>query len=120
MLGARLVVEPRSARRPEDFRADALLENVGHSAVEIDPASLSSPSLALEIESQGGEPVLLPPPPVPGAREPAVSLKPAESFEVSFASFLPAGVERGGYRARLRYRAGREPVVSDWVDFVLD
>lgn len=89
--------------------------------MELDPAPLSSPSLALELADSGGRPVPLPPPPVPGgSREPPVSLDPGVEYRVEFPVFVPGWFEPGEYRVRLRYVAGGEPpVYSDWAEFSL-
>jgi len=120
MLQAQLKVEPRSAERPEEFRAEGVLRNVGESVEQIRSALMASPSLALEIADQNGEPVLLPPPPVPGAEERDLRLEAGAEFRTIFASFLPAWTEPGTYRIRLRYQQTPEsPTVSEWVQFEL-
>ena len=118
MLQARLTVEPSRSARPEELRAEAILTNVGDEPEAIRPALLASPSLALEITGRSGEPVPLPPPPVPGLEGANIRLAAGEEHRVVFASFAPAWLEPGAYRVRLRYRpSAHEPVVSDWVAF---
>jgi hypothetical protein len=118
-LRAYLVVEPTRARRPEELRADGTIVNEGDTPVEIDPAPLSSPSLAIEITDRSGQPVPLPPPPVPRAPEPPVRLAPEQQYGFSFPGFVPGWIEPGVYRARVRYIANGETVVSDWREFAL-
>lgn len=118
MLRADLTVEPTHAQRPEDVRAQARLVNEGERPVDLDPAPLSSPSLALELADSRGERVPMPPPPVPGAPQPAITLEPGDEHRVDFPAFVPGWTEPGEYRVRLRYVAGREePVYSDWAAF---
>ena len=119
MLRARLIVEPDRSDRPEEFSAVALLGNEGDAATEIKPALIESPSLALEIVDERGEPVLLPPPPVPGAAPEPVRLAPGEEYRARLSTFLPAWTAPGIYRARLRYRPDGEATVSDWAEFEL-
>lgn len=87
-------------------------------------APLSSPSLALELADERGEPVYLPPPPVPPAEVPLAPLAPGEWITVDFAGFLPAWTPPGRYRARFRYIPGtgvgrwhESNHWSDWVEF---
>ena len=119
-LTASLTIEPSEAGAPERFVARCRFVNQGDEVVGINRAALSSPSLALEITDAAGEPVLLPPPPVPSESPPIESLGPAEETTAAFAGFLPSWTEPGTYRARCRYAAGPgEPIHSDWVEFTL-
>ena len=95
------------------------LENVGDKPEEIEPLLVAAPSLALEITREDGVPVLLPPPPVPGAEETRVVLGPGESYRATYASFLPAWTEPGTYQVRIRYRGAGNPVASEWVTIVV-
>ena len=119
MLRARLIVEPRRAGHPEEFRAVGALANESNVPTEIRPALVESPSLALEITDAAGEPLLIPPPPVPGGALESVRLAPGEEYRAHLVAFLPAWSEPGTYRARVRYRADGEPVLSEWVEFEL-
>ena len=119
-LTASLTIEPSEAGAPEAFVARCRLVNQGDEVVGINRAALSSPSLALEITEVAGEPVLLPPPPVPPQSPPIEPLGAAEGTTATFAGFLPGWTEPGSYRARCRYAAGPgEPTYSDWVEFTL-
>ena len=119
-LVASLVIEPPEASAPEQFAATCTVTNAGDEGVTINVAPLSSPSLALEIQDATGGPVYLPPPPVPPSEPPMERLEPGGSSAARFTGFLPAWTEPGTYRARFRYVAGSgEPVLSDWVRFVL-
>ena len=119
-LRASLTIEPSEADAPEAFVARFCLVNQGDDVVGIYQAVLSSPSLALEITDAAGEPVLLPPPPVPPESPPIERLEAAEETTAEFAGFLPSWTEPGTYRARSRYVAGSgEPIHSDWVEFTL-
>ena len=119
MLRARLIVEPTRARRPEDFSAVGVLANEAEAPTEVRPALIESPSLALEIVDERGEPVLLPPPPVPSGSVDVVQLEPGGELSARMPTFLPGWTAPGGYRARLRYRPDGEETVSDWVEFEL-
>ncbi|MGH3024530.1 MAG: hypothetical protein ACRDNI_12805 [Gaiellaceae bacterium] len=127
-LTAEFTVEPRRTARREDLVARGGLQNRGDDPIELDPAPLSSPSLALEIVDASGSPVHLPPPPVPGGEAPLATLAMGERRPVEFAGFLPSWTPAGAYRARLRYvglvAERNEPertveVVSDWAEFVV-
>jgi hypothetical protein len=119
-LTASLTIEPSEAGAPEEFVARCRFVNQGDEVVGINHAALSSPSLALEITDAAGEPVLLPPPPVPSGSPPIETLEAAEETTAAFAGFLPSWTEPGTYRARCRYVAGPgEPIHSDWVEFTL-
>jgi hypothetical protein len=119
-LTASLTIEPSEADAPEAFVARCRIVNHGDEVVGINQAALSSPSLALEITDAAGEPVLLPPPPVPPQSPPIEALGAAEEATAAFAGFLPSWTEPGRYRARCRYAAGPgEPIHSDWVEFTL-
>jgi hypothetical protein len=119
-LAASLTIEPFEADAPEAFVARCRLVNQGDQVVGINRAALSSPSLALEITDAVGEPVLLPPPPVPSESPPIAPIGAAEEITAEFAGFLPSWTEPGTYRARCRYVAGSgEPIHSDWVEFTL-
>ena len=65
-LVATLAIEPRESRLPEEFVASGSITNAGTEAATLNVAALSSPSLALEIQDAHGQPVLQPPPGVPG------------------------------------------------------
>jgi hypothetical protein len=119
-LRGRLTIEPTHAERPEEFRADAAIINESAGPVEIDPAPLAARSLALEIEDARGEPVFLPPPPVPGRAPVApIRLEPGAEHRATFEAFFPVWMERGRYRARLRYVGSSEQVLSEWTEFEL-
>jgi hypothetical protein len=119
-LTASLTIEPAEADAPEAFVARCRLVNQGDQVVGINQAALSSPSLALEITDAAGEPVLLPPPPVPSESPPIQTLEASEETAAEFAGFLPSWTEPGAYRARCRYAAGSgEPIHSAWVEFTL-
>lgn len=119
-LTASLTIEPSEADAPEAFVARCRLVNQGYQVIGINRAALSSPSLALEIKDAAGEPVLLPPPPVPSQSPPIEPLEAAEETTAKFAGFLPSWNEPGTYRARCRYAAGPgEPIHSAWVEFTL-
>ena len=119
-LTTSLTIEPSQADAPEAFVAFCRLVNQGDQVVGINRAALSSPSLALEITDAAGEPVLLPPPPVPSASPRIEPLEAAEETTAEFAGFLPSWTEPGKYRARCRYAAGSgEPIHSAWVEFTL-
>jgi hypothetical protein len=124
-LEAELTVEPRKAARREELVARGALRNRGDEPVAVDLAPLGSPSLALEIVDEGGAPVRLPPPPVPGGEVRGATLAAGEAVPVEFPAFLPLWTPAGAYRVRLRYLGvvgtpGRTvEVVSDWADFVV-
>jgi hypothetical protein len=125
-LQATLTVAPSEATVAERFVATCTLENSGDEAVVINVAPLASPSLALQIEDRDGEPVLLPPPPVPPTSLPIETLAPRQRRVAEFAGFLPSWTPAGTYRARFRYVAGRVgpplfqgSLFSDWVEFRL-
>lgn len=119
-LTASLTIEPSEADAPEAFVARCRLVNQGDQVVGINQAALSSPSLALEITDAAGEPVLLPPPPVPSESPPIEPLEAAEETTAEFAGFLPSWTEPGTYRARCRYAVGSgEPIHSAWAEFIL-
>jgi hypothetical protein len=119
-LTATLTIEPSEADAPEAFVARCRLVNQGDQVVGINRAALSSPSLALEITDATGEPVLLPPPPVPSASPPIEPLEAAAEITAEFAGFLPSWTEPGTYRGRCRYVAGScEPIHSAWAEFTL-
>jgi hypothetical protein len=124
-LEAELTVEPGEAARREELLARGTLRNRGDEPVEVDLAPLDSPSLALEIVDEGGAPLRLPPPPVPGAEVRRATLAAGEAAAFEFPAFLPAWTPAGAYRVRLRYLGvvgapGRTvEVVSDWADFVV-
>jgi hypothetical protein len=119
-LRLELTIEPRIARVPEAFGAACAVVNEGESAAEINLAALSSPSLALELRTADGQPVYLPPPPVPSGEPPVEQLGPGERHEASFAGFLPGWTEAGAYEARCRYRSRSEEAYSQWVPFTLE
>jgi hypothetical protein len=120
-LVASLAIEPSEADAAERFVAVCTVTNAGDEGVTINVAPLSSPSLALEIQDATGEPVYLPPPPVPPSEPPIERLDAGASAAARFAGFLPSWTGPGTYRARFRYVAGpAEPVVSDWVGFSLN
>ena len=119
MLRARLIVEPTRAGRPEEFSAVGVLANEGEAPIEVRPALIESPSLALEIVDERGEPVLLPPPPVPGGATDVARLEQGEELSARIPTFLPAWTAPGAYQARLRYRPDGEETVSEWVEFEL-
>ena len=114
-----LTIEPRTAGVPEAFTAVCSVVNAGESAEEINLAALSSPSLALELRAADGQPVYLPPPPVPSGEPPVEHLAPGDRHDASFAGFLPGWTEAGAYEARCRYRSGAVNVHSQWVPFTL-
>jgi hypothetical protein len=119
-LSAHLSIEPPEADAAERFLAVCRLTNAGDEDVSVNPASLSSPSLALEIQDASGSPVHLPPPPIPPAEPQTELLEAGMGKAVEFAGFLPSWTEPGTYRARFRYMAGPgDPIVSDWVEFTL-
>ena len=119
-LVAGLVIEPPDADAAELFVAVCTVTNAGDEGVSINVAPLSSPSLALQIQDAAGEPVHLPPPPVPRSTPPIERLEPGGKTSAEFAGFLPSWTQPGAYRARFRYVAGPgDPVVSDWVAFTL-
>jgi hypothetical protein len=119
-LTATLTIEPSEADAPEAFVARCRLVNEGDEVVGINRAALSSPSLALEITDAAGEPVLLPPPPVPSESPPIEPLEAAEKTTAEFAGFLPSWTEPGRYRGRCRYVPGSgEPIHSAWAEFTL-
>jgi len=102
--------------------ARCALGNDGDEATTVNLAPLSSPSLALELADERGEPVHLPPPPVPSEDVPLKPLAPGEWITVDFARFLPAWTPPGRYRARFRYipgtSAGRWHESNHWSDWV--
>lgn len=127
-LAAELTVEPRRTARRDELIASGGLQNRGSEPVEVDVVPLGSPSLALEIVDAAGDPVLLPPPPVPGGEVHRATLATHELWPVEFPGFLPSWTPPGAYRARLRYvgRVAKQnnpdrtiEVVSDWADFVV-
>jgi len=119
-LRVELSIEPRTAHTPEAFRAVCAVVNDGDRVREINLDALSSPSLVLELRTGDGEPVFLPPPPVPSG-EPAIGrLAPGVRHVASFDGFLPGWTEAGRYEARGRYRSGSEAVESGWVPFTLE
>ncbi len=126
VLEATLTIEPRQAAKAEDFRARVELANEGDEPAVINVAPLSSPSLALEIADEQGEPIHLPPPPVPPVEVPIEVLAPGGRRTAEFPAFLPAWTPPGSYRARFRYIAGRGDgrwlegsLWSEWVEFRL-
>ena len=119
-LVATLAIEPRESRLPEEFVASGSITNAGTQAATINVAALSSPSLALEIQDVHGQPVLQPPPGVPGNASQVEELGPGASRAVEFSGFLPGWSDAGRYRVRLRYvGGGSAPVVSEWAEFTL-
>ena len=124
-LTATLVVDHiATAEAAADLVARCALGNDGDEATMVNLAPLSSPSLALELADEHGEPVYLPPPPVPPADVPLASLAPGEWITVDFPGFLPAWTPPGRYRARFRYIPGtsvgrwhESNHWSDWVEF---
>jgi len=102
--------------------ARCALGNDGDEATTVNLAPLSSPSLALELADERGEPVHLPPPPVPSEDVPLKPLAPGERITVDFAGFLPAWTPPGRYRARFRYipgaSAGRWHESNHWSRWV--
>ena len=122
-LAATLVIDhiatPEGAA---DLVARCALGNRGDEATIVNLAPLSSPSLALELANEHGEPVHLPPPPVPPADVPLAPLAPGEWITVDFAGFLPTWTPSGRYRARFRYipgtSGGRWSETNHWSDWV--
>lgn len=121
---ATLTIEPRHAARAEDVNARCELVNDGDEAVVINVAPLSSPSLALELVDAQGEPVHLPPPPVPPADVPLAEVAPRERHSVQFTAFLTPWIPPGRYWARFRYMPGSSEgrwlegnLWSEWVEF---
>ena len=118
-LVAELDVQPATAAAAEQFRAVCTIANTGERGEELNLSALSSPSLALEIRTAGGEPVHLPPPPVPPASPLTAPLRPGEEHRADFPGFLPSWTEPGAYEARCRYVSGSTVVHSPWVAFTL-
>lgn len=119
-LRVELSIEPSTASAAETFTAVCAVVNAGDTAEEINLAALSSPSLVLELRTGDGQPVFMPPPPVPSG-EPAVRLlAPWERHVASFEGFLPGWMEAGRYEARGRYRSGSVVAHSGWVPFSLE
>ena len=125
-LRASLTITPARAVRPEEFRARCEIVSEGDVAGDINLAPLSSPSLALEIVDERGQPVRLPPPPVPRPETPVARLAPGDSRVAEFSGFLPGWTPPGRYRARCRYIPGRgqgrwleDNLTSTWVAFEL-
>jgi hypothetical protein len=119
-LRVELTIEPRAASVPEAFTAVCAVVNAGDIGEEINLAALSSPSLALELRTADGEPVYLPPPPVPSGEPPFARLAPGDRHEASFEGFLPGWTEPGSYEARCRYRSRSVAIDSPWVPFTVD
>ena len=99
------------ATRAEDTVAEGVLVNMADEPVEVDLVELTSPSLALEIVRDNGEPVRMPPPPTPG-RPDVIVIAPGERRSVLFRAFVSTSAPSGLYRVRLRYRDAR----SEWVE----
>jgi hypothetical protein len=119
-IRAHVTVTPGQATDAERFRAVCTLENTGSGPVQVNLASLSSPSLALEIVDADGAPVLLPPPPVPPAQPPIETVSAGARLVADFPAFLPAWTEPGRYRIRCRYVAGPDAIiVSEWASIEL-
>lgn len=115
-----------AAAQPEELIAEATLTNDGPHPVRLNLAPLAAPSLALQIVDGQGSPVLLPPPPVPGAEPAWATLAPGESRRTRFTGFVPSWTAEGPYRVRLRYvyrpdspqpGAWTGELLSDWADF---
>jgi len=128
LIALELTIAPDRAVRREDPVAHGAVINTGSSAVLMPLAPLGSASLALQILDADGAPVPLPPPSVPSADWPVVTLAPGERYAVEYPAFLPQWSPSGGYRVRLRYIA--RPVspaadewtgeaYSDWVEVIL-
>lgn len=114
MLKATLTIRPLRGR-PEELRAVATITNSGTAPVTINPAPLSSPSLAVQVEDAAGAPFALPPPPIPGAPFPLVNLAVGGSYTVEPGMFLPSWTRPGRYRVRLRYVSfTRQPAPDEW------
>ena len=80
----------------------------------------------LEIVNAAGDPVHLPPPPIPGGESPIRELAPGENFVVWMDGFLPEWVPAGKYRTRLSYvfrpidsmgQTWTGELVSGWAEF---
>lgn len=122
-LRATVEVTPPGVGAPEEASARCQLVNDGDEPVVVNLAPLSSPSLALAITDGQGEPVLLPPPPVPPAEPAVATLAPGAAHSVEFRGFLPSWTPPGRYQVRFRYVPGRgngrwseETLVSDPAD----
>ena len=102
MLTLALSLRATAVARPEEADATGVLVNAGRESVEVDLVQLTSPSLALEVVDDRGEPVHMPPPPTPG-RPDVVVLAPGERRLVEFRAFLSAWTPPGRYGVRLRY-----------------
>ena len=105
--------------RPEQLVGHAQFLNTGNVPVSFIPVQLESPSLALEIVNSQGDPVPLPPPPVPDPLSPPIDLAPTESYLADYPGFLPSWTPPGEYRVRARFRGDPDPpvsgaVASDW------
>jgi hypothetical protein len=108
----------------EEATATATLENAGDEAARVTLVPLSSPSLALEIRTAAGEPVLQPPPPLPSSDPQLAELGPGETRQAEFRGFVPYRTPPGAYRVRFRYVPGAqgagvfsETLFSDWASF---
>jgi hypothetical protein len=116
---ATLVVGPGRPARSEETVATCGLLNSSREPIRINLASLSSPSLALEIMDDSGEPVPLPPPPVPTAHPQSATLEPGQRYEIEYVGFVPSWTPAGTYRARCRYVTGDVTLHSNWITFEL-
>jgi hypothetical protein len=118
-LIAELEIQPVAANAAEQLRAVCSIANAGEDVEELNLSALSSPSLLLEIRTRGGDPVHLPPPPVPPASPSTAPLGPGEQQRAEFPGFFPSWMEPGEYEARCRYVSGSVVVHSPWVAFTL-
>lgn len=102
---------------PEVIVGHATFVNQGDGPIAVLPIQMDSASLALEIRDGGGDPVGLPPPPVPNPEARPIELTPGAVYEVEYPGFMPQWTEPGRYQARARL-VGAD-AHSDWVGLVV-
>jgi hypothetical protein len=106
----------------QELAGRAQFINTGEATIAFLPIHVESPSLALEIEDGRGDPVLLPPPPVPDPSAQPFELAPGASYEATYLGFLPPWTQPGPYRVRARLVGviGRGGVAeSDWSEITV-
>lgn len=102
---------------PEAMVGQAIFVNQGDGPIAVLPIQMDSASLALEIRDDAGNPVGLPPPPVPDPEARHMELAPGAAYEVDYPGFMPQWTAPGRYRARARL-VGAD-AHSDWIELVV-
>lgn len=115
-----LTLNKTTIRSPEELVAQATFTNAGAGTLRFNTLPVSAPSLALVLRRAGGDPVHMPPPPVPSPDDGVrgrVDLAAGESHTITYEGFLPQPLPPGDYELALRYRSGDDDLRSAWVRF---